>query len=186
MIRTQEMLKLLKDPSPARYIKEIENFHGKTHNNIGPFLIPCVKQTLAFEWHLMRHSVRHFAAGTEADQPLFYVATNYSGTQDQQRSRFEKITKFCGELSAVGIRAFSPVTHSHPIQEEWGSNKTASFDRHSYFVDIDLQIIPSCSALLIVRCNEDHDESVGIAKEIFYAIAHNMPMFSVDIEDVSF
>lgn len=99
-----------------------------------------------------------------------YLATPYTGTLEQQESRFQKVNKIAANLIKQGYLVFSPISHTHPIALA-GDLPTGWVFWEQY----DLTFIEWADELY-VYCQEGWRESTGVQAEIKLAKKLNKPI----------
>ncbi len=92
---------------------------------------------------------------------LVYVATPYSKYPGGLTVAFEEAARITAYLLQHGVKAFSPIAHTHPIAIYGDINPLD----HSFWLPVDLPIINKSDALLIVQMT-GWKESKGIAWEV--------------------
>jgi len=118
-------------------------------------------------------------ASVAGDMRICYLATPYSSSNYMERyERFYAVTDAAGKLFQSGINVYSPITHSHPINE---SQRSMS---HLFEVweNYDLYVINKLCKGLIVLKIPGWKESIGVNSEINYANLRKLPVFYLDSE----
>jgi hypothetical protein len=96
-----------------------------------------------------------------AQYRLVYAASPYSRYAGGLDQACDDVCEVVGRLIANGVRAFSPVAHSHTIAMASGVDPLD----HKLWLDLDEAIAPQCHALVVIEL-DGWQESDGIAKEI--------------------
>ncbi len=100
---------------------------------------------------------------------LIYLAVPYSHPSEEVRAkRHDLVTKATAKLFEAGHHVYSPITHSHAMQEHL-SEQATTFETWSAF---DLNILNRCEELWVLTLN-GWDDSVGVQAEIQYARDRN-------------
>lgn len=108
-------------------------------------------------------------------KPLIYVAVPYSHDDESVEDyRFRLATKFTGQLMKEGLHAFSPITHSHPINRV--ADLPGDWDFWEHYDTAYLEY----SHKLIVLTLDGWKESTGVQAEIMIAKS-----LGIDIEYVT-
>lgn len=102
-----------------------------------------------------------------------YLATAYTGTPEQQQSRFEAVNKVAARLMGEGFLVFSPISHTHPIAEAGDLPKGWEF-----WQEYDKTFIEWADELHIFM-QEGWKESTGVAGEVEIAKQLNKPIFYI-------
>lgn len=92
---------------------------------------------------------------------LVYVATPYSKFERGIDAAFLEACRLTAELVKLGIAAYSPIAHSHPVAIHGG------IDPYDYKVWLPLNaaMIPRCDALCVMTM-DGWDQSYGVKLEI--------------------
>ena len=96
-----------------------------------------------------------------------YLAIPYTGKEDQS---FKLANKIAGILMQQGHIVFSPISHSHPINQECELNEDWEFWKKQ-----DTTFIEWCDELHVVLFG-DYKKSVGVMYEIEQAEALKKPV----------
>lgn len=116
---------------------------------------------------------------------LCYLATVYSagkngayGSGDMGKAsknlrtrRYKQACRKAAELMDEGYVVFSPIAHSHSVELN-GMKEVRDGD---FWLDQDLAILRRCDRLVVYKM-KDWEHSRGIAREVAYAQAHNIPI----------
>lgn len=92
---------------------------------------------------------------------LIYIATVYTRWHDGPDDAFVEACRVTADLLKQGVRAVSPIAHSHPIAIHGGIDETD----HDFWMRADRPLMEACSALLVVMM-PGWRESRGIKEEI--------------------
>ena len=108
-------------------------------------------------------------------QDIVYLAAPYTlngtSSEAEQELRVEQITRVANTLMQMGMNVFSPVTHSHAIQQQGSLTHLATKD----WLIKDLEFL-SFSAGMFVLMLPDWEKSIGVKREIEYARTHKIPI----------
>ena len=112
-----------------------------------------------------------------------YLASPYSPVGDftpivknqLRKQRFEEVCEKAAELMLEGEKIFCPIAHSHPIEHVgMGEQQTGDF-----WLDQDLAILAHANKLKVFRM-DGWDKSVGVKREIDFAVERGIPIEYVD------
>ena len=110
---------------------------------------------------------------------ILYLCCPYSHPDPTvQIYRYQKACRAQAKLIEAGIVVFSPLANSIPAVELGGL--TAS---HEQFMQLDLPILERCDEILILGC-EGWEQSLGVRKEMFEALALHKPVTQINEEDI--
>ncbi len=102
---------------------------------------------------------------------MIYLAVPYTHHSPVVRhNRFEHVNRFAAWLMQQGYPIFSPISHSHPIEEHFTETKTWEFWQLQ-----DLPILRQCDRLFVL-CIDGWRESVGVTAEIAEASRLGIPV----------
>lgn len=93
--------------------------------------------------------------------PLVYLATPYSKYPAGIEMAFRDAAVLTGRLLSAGVRAYSPITHTHPIAIHGGLDPMD----HSIWLPFDSAIMDKADALLVAKMST-WEQSYGIRHEI--------------------
>lgn len=106
---------------------------------------------------------------------FIYLASPYSNKDATVRSiRYWAAVCKAAELMQEGAVVFSPIAHTHAI----GMRMNREMD-HDFWLRQDLALLQHASALYVLRL-EGWLDSVGVNREIRYAVEHGIPVEYVD------
>jgi len=116
--------------------------------------------------------------------PMIYLGTPYSHPNSRVvESRYAAINRVAFHLMELDYIVFSPITHSHVINQIAGKNGTWEFWKKQ-----DLAILELCSELFVYRL-PGWEKSVGLQAEIAFAKEAGLSIeylhpyeFSTDLE----
>lgn len=102
---------------------------------------------------------------------MIYLAVPYSHPSPAVRhARFEAVNKYAAHLMQQRKPVFSPISHSHPIEEHFTETKSWEFWKIQ-----DLPILSVCTELHVL-CLDGYKESTGVSGEILAAFHKNIPI----------
>ena len=105
-----------------------------------------------------------------------YLSTPYSHEDpDIERARFEMSNQVAWLLMQTGAAVFSPITHSHTLEEQVGEK-----EGHAFWMNQDLSYLQDWSNILVLITAGGWRESSGVAKELEEARANNIPILTFD------
>jgi hypothetical protein len=104
---------------------------------------------------------------------LLYLASPYSHVNPIVRQqRFEAVCRVAGRLMHEGKCVFSPIAHSHPIEQHF---EDGSIEGHDFWLKQDFAVLSRCSRLVVVTL-DGWEASRGVAAEIQYAHERGIPL----------
>lgn len=104
---------------------------------------------------------------------LIYLASPYSHSSPMVREqRFVAACRAAGRLMKAGEQVFSPIAHSHPI-EQYFEDETR--EGHDFWLRQDFAVLQRCSRLLVLTL-EGWEASKGVAAEIEFAQQNGIPV----------
>ncbi len=111
---------------------------------------------------------------------LLYVACPYSHIDSKVRDyRFRTACRASALLMKAGVVVFSPLSHSVPIAEYVGEVESD----HDFWLGQDIPILQRCDELLILGL-ENWEQSLGVRKEMFEALALKKPITLIEEADI--
>ena len=108
---------------------------------------------------------------------LVYLATPYSKWEQGLDDAFIQAAKITARLLRCGVRAYSPIAHTHPIAVH---GKLDALD-HSIWLPFDEAIMERADVLLVAKM-KGWDESRGIKHEIEFFEGKGKPVYYLDVE----
>lgn len=108
---------------------------------------------------------------------LLYLASPYSHPDPAQKAeRYRAACVVAGRLMKAGHAVFSPIAHSHPIEEHF---EDKSVEGHDFWLRQDFAILEHASKLVVLRI-DGWEKSRGIAAEIDFAHKAGIPVEYID------
>jgi hypothetical protein len=102
---------------------------------------------------------------------MIYLAVPYTDKSATVRhERFEEVSMYAAYLMQKSIPVFSPISHSHPIEQHFFEAKSWDFWQIQ-----DLPILKICNELHVL-CLSGWSYSVGVRAEIEHARELNLPV----------
>ena len=109
---------------------------------------------------------------------MIYLAVPYSHPSPLVRhNRFEAVNRFAATLMQQGEGVFSPISHSHPIEDHFTETKSWDFWQKQ-----DLPILKVCKAVLVL-CLDGWEQSVGVAGEVSEAEKLGIPVYYINTKE---
>lgn len=110
-----------------------------------------------------------------------YIAVPHTApSQDIEQERFEAVTELTGLLMSLGMRCFSPISHTHPIYLKL---KEAGITlEHSDWLEQDKAQMLSASVLVVCTL-PGWEKSVGVQKEIALFEKTHRPVLYIQREE---
>src|SRR6516164_1938445 len=106
---------------------------------------------------------------------LVYLATPYSKYPAGLEKAHSEAARLTGELLKLGLRVYSPISHTHPIAVYAGINPLD----HSIWLPFDQAIMSKSDALLVAKMDK-WEESYGIGEEIKWFGEAGRPIHYLD------
>jgi hypothetical protein len=106
-----------------------------------------------------------------------YLSTPYSHDEEEIKTRrYRASSRMAWRLMQSGYSVFSPISHSHSIEEE-----VQEREGHDFWMNQDLSYLEDgWTDLLVVMAAEGWRESLGVNREIVVAEDNNIPVEFVD------
>lgn len=105
-----------------------------------------------------------------------YLASPYSHASPLIRAqRFEAACKAAAKLMQAGYAVFSPIAHSHPIEQHFGGK----VEGLEFWMKQDLPLLAAASRLAVLTL-EGWEASRGVAAELEYAKKIGLPISFMD------
>jgi hypothetical protein len=109
---------------------------------------------------------------------MIYLAVPYNHPSPAVRhNRFEEVNRYAAHVMQQGLAVFSPISHSHPIEEHFTEVKSWDFWQIQ-----DLPILKICDSVHVL-CLPGWRESVGVAGECDTARGLGIPILYINPED---
>jgi hypothetical protein len=109
---------------------------------------------------------------------MIYLAGPYAHVYEHMKCRrYEQLTFVTAMLLRSGTTVYSPITHCHPLAQQYDMPRD-----HSFWLNHDLAILARCDKLLVLRL-EGWENSIGLRREIEFANEKNIPIEYIDLED---
>lgn len=105
-----------------------------------------------------------------------YVATPYSKFPGGLEAAYEAAAQFTAELLRAGVKAYSPICHTHPIAVYGKIDPYA----HEIWLPFDEAVMERSDALLVAKL-ESWDQSKGIQHEIDFFQSRAKPVYFSDV-----
>lgn len=106
---------------------------------------------------------------------MYYIASPYSHPDPAViKKRFEGACRATMTLMRRGYVVFSPIAHSHAIENVVGES-----EGHDFWMGQDLAILGKCEGLIVLRL-DGWDKSRGVAEEIETARFFSIPITYLD------
>lgn len=104
---------------------------------------------------------------------MIYLASPYTHPDAVVREmRFREACRAAGRLMHQGHAVFSPIAHSHPVEQHFDG---AAVEGHDFWLKQDFAILRHASKLVVLTL-EGWDKSYGIAAEIALAKQLHIPV----------
>lgn len=104
---------------------------------------------------------------------LTYLASPYSDPSPIVRhQRFEAACRVAGRLMKQGVCVFSPIAHSHPIEQCFDDGVK---EGHAFWLQQDFAVLEKCAKLIVLTL-PGWEASRGVAAEIDFANRHDIPL----------
>ena len=108
---------------------------------------------------------------------LIYLATPYSKFLGGREQAYHLACKMTMELMDKGMFVFSPIAHSHSIEEEARTIRDGD-----WWLAQDFEILKRCDELVVYKL-PGWDQSYGVKHEIAFANSCGIPISYMDMEN---
>lgn len=112
-------------------------------------------------------------------QPLYYLASPYTAKNKRMKhKRAQKAIKAAVTLLKKDIQVFSPIGYNagwerFNLPSEW-----------SFWEKFDLLFLSKCEGLIVLKL-KGWERSVGVAAEVAYAHLNNIPVYYINMKELS-
>ena len=106
-------------------------------------------------------------------EKLIYLASPYSKYPEGRQKAFEEVCAKTAELMQIGYKVFSPIAHSHPI-EQYGKIPS-SVGTHDFWLRQDFAILDMSDELWVYKM-PGWEDSYGVNAEIERAKDLDIPV----------
>lgn len=140
--------------------------YGAGGKSIGEIATEFRTSTVRVSEILARNQIQLRPNGIHAsalNQGFYYLASPYSGTEDEMESRYASAVQACGWLLAKHLFTYSPIVSCHPIAKTYGLPR--EFEFWQQFNNVMIRK----SAGLVVLQIPGWEKSRGIADELVQA-----------------
>lgn len=104
---------------------------------------------------------------------LVYLASPYSHPNPAKKEeRFRLACEAAGTLMKSGQTVFSPIAHSHPIEQHFRDGRA---EGHDFWLKQDFAVLAHCSKLVVLAI-DGWEKSKGVAAEMEFAAQHGIPV----------
>lgn len=105
-----------------------------------------------------------------------YLSIPYSHDSDEiMERRYKTVSRIAWKLMNYGFTVFSPITHSHPMENVVGERKG-----HNFWMNQDLPYLREFAGLVVLVKAEGWRESSGVTAELELAQEQDLPIEAVD------
>lgn len=105
-----------------------------------------------------------------------YLSVPYSHDDEQiMERRYQTVSKIAWKLMNLGFTVFSPITHSHPLENVVGER-----EGHNFWMNQDLPYLRDFAGLVVLVKAEGWRESSGVTAELQLAQEQGIPIEAVD------
>ena len=109
------------------------------------------------------------------DYGLVYIASPYTLFPAGQDAAFQEAAMITARLMTIGVKCFSPITHSHPIAQ-YGCIDALD---HDFWLDADVPFMEAADACCVAML-ESWEASDGIAREMDFFHYSRKPVWMLD------
>lgn len=102
----------------------------------------------------------------------WYMASPYSGHEKGREYAFRSAAANAGLLMGEGVEVFSPICHTHPIEQYCPS---LAVKPHSFWMDRDRVLFDKCDGLLVLT-DPGWLTSTGVTQEVGWARERGIPI----------
>lgn len=104
---------------------------------------------------------------------LIYLASPYSHADPAvKHERFTAACRAAGRLMKDGVCVFSPIAHSHPIEQHFESGVT---EGHDFWLRQDFAVLERCVRLIVLTL-DGWEKSRGVTAELAFAKERGIPV----------
>lgn len=108
---------------------------------------------------------------------LSYLASPYSHPDPAVKEhRYREACRVAGKLMARGKLVFSPIAHSHPIEQHFDDQR---IEGHDFWLKQDFAVLRHASEILVLRL-DGWEKSFGINAEVQLAAQLGIPVHYID------
>jgi len=105
-----------------------------------------------------------------------YLSVPYShDDREIMERRYQTVSKIAWKLMNYGFTVFSPINHSHRLEDEVGERRG-----HKFWMNQDLSYLQDFADLVLVVKAEGWHESTGVTRELEEADKRDIPVEAVD------
>ena len=104
---------------------------------------------------------------------MIYLASRYSGTEEEQHQRYLDAVDCCSALFSQGIFVISPIVHWHYPARRYNLGKDAEF-----WKTYNHSLLSVCTELYVLQ-NEGWEKSNGVQLELQWAKEQDKPKMRV-------
>jgi len=97
-----------------------------------------------------------------------------------REKRFDEICRIAAKLMTSGVKLFSPIAHTHPINERGIGNPGWEFWR-----GYDIIMLEKCDQIWVATMH-GWKQSVGVTAEVAYMREHGKPIWYLCPDTLSF
>lgn len=101
---------------------------------------------------------------------MIYIASPYSGTEEEMESRYRAVADYTARMINVGLVVYSPIVHFHHLSKEYSLPTDFNF-----WQNINMGMMNKSNQLFVL-CIEGWKESKGVTAEIQHAISKGIPI----------
>ena len=113
----------------------------------------------------------------KVDGKLYYLGSPYSKYPGGLDVAFQHVAKLTADLMKVGITAYSPITHTHPIAIHGNINPLD----YNIWLPFDHVMMKVCDAMIVARMS-GWAESYGVGWEIEQFEKMCKPVIHLDVD----
>ena len=108
---------------------------------------------------------------------LWYLASPYTNHPHGREIAFREAATNLGLLLAAGVPAFSPISHTHPVEKH---SPVVKDKGHSFWMGVDRAIFDRCEGLIVLTA-PGWLISTGVNMEIDWARERGLPIFYMEV-----
>lgn len=110
---------------------------------------------------------------------VVYVASPYTGTEQERKQRHREVRTFVAYMLQQGETVISPIVHNHSLAALHNLPKDFAFWQHHC-----INLLRACDKMYVLMLN-GWEESVGVQAEIAEGSEMEIPIICVDPKDYS-
>jgi nucleoside 2-deoxyribosyltransferase len=108
---------------------------------------------------------------------LIYLASPYSHPDPAEKEkRYREACRVAGNLMRRGKCVFSPIAHSHPIEQNF---EQGGAEGHAFWLKQDFAVLRHCTEMLVLML-DGWESSSGVAAEVEFCKTLQIPVSYIE------